>query len=203
MSFRSDVSTISISPASSALLGILHSINAEEAARNGVPTYACTPDESLAETMSMSATVYPNLPDDLKPLCRPYLDGTCTLPAGPTPAMALVHADLVDEHVLLNDAGRVTGVIDWGDSALSDPTIDFGGLYAWLGEEFVRDTLEHYSPPRDSSFLARIAFRARCAALTSYGHALAGRDTSRADRLQMVRTAFGVEVANMREPERR
>lgn len=37
----------------------------------------------------------------------------------------------------------------------------------------------------------QVAFRARCGALTSYGYSLQGRDTTDADRLQMVLTAFG------------
>jgi aminoglycoside phosphotransferase (APT) family kinase protein len=101
--------------------------------------------------------------------------------------------DLEDEHVLLDESGRISGIIDWGDSGLSDPATDFRGLYAWLGENFVRDVLAHYGCSWDSSFLEQVAFRARCNALTTYGYSLQGHGTSRANRLPMVRTAFGID----------
>jgi aminoglycoside phosphotransferase (APT) family kinase protein len=103
-----------------------------------------------------------------------------------------VHGDLFDEHLLLDDAGCVSGIIDWGDACLADPALDFAGLYAWLGEEFVRQVLDHYGGPVDAAIMQQIAFRARCAALTTYGWSLQGHGTSPADRLQMVRTAFGI-----------
>jgi aminoglycoside phosphotransferase (APT) family kinase protein len=40
---------------------------------------------------------------------------------------ALLHADLVPEHLLVRD-GRLAGVIDWGDTRIGDPALD----YAWL-----------------------------------------------------------------------
>jgi aminoglycoside phosphotransferase (APT) family kinase protein len=40
---------------------------------------------------------------------------------------ALLHADLGPEHLLVLD-GRLAGVIDWGDTRVGDPALD----YAWL-----------------------------------------------------------------------
>jgi aminoglycoside phosphotransferase (APT) family kinase protein len=39
----------------------------------------------------------------------------------------LLHADLGPEHLLVHD-GRLAGVIDWGDTRIGDPALD----YAWL-----------------------------------------------------------------------
>jgi hypothetical protein len=103
-----------------------------------------------------------------------------------------VHGDLVDEHILLDETGRATGVIDWGDACLSDRTVDFAELYAWLGEDFVRNVLEHYALAWDQSFLEQIVFRAKCCALTALGFSLQGHDTSHANRLPLVYMAFGV-----------
>lgn len=55
----------------------------------------------------------------------------------------------------------------------------------------IRDVLAHYGHTVDDSFMRQVAFRGRCSALTSYGYSLQGRDTTDADRLQMVLTAFG------------
>ena len=87
---------------------------------------------------------------------RTYLEQLPPLPAPPWP-MALVHQDLSADHVLLDVTGtKLTGVIDWGDVAICDPTIDFVGWCAWGGESFVRAVLEHYRGPVDARVLDRV-----------------------------------------------
>ena len=44
----------------------------------------------------------------------------------------LIHGDLGAEHVFV-DAGRITGVIDWGDAAIGDPGLDHGRLLRDFG----------------------------------------------------------------------
>lgn len=51
------------------------------------------------------------------------------LPA-PAGAPVLVHGDLHVRHVLVDEAGAATGVIDWGDLCLADPAVDLGFAYA-------------------------------------------------------------------------
>jgi aminoglycoside phosphotransferase (APT) family kinase protein len=174
------------------LLTAVHSIDPQEAAGNGVKVYDQSLEEVLAETASMRPTVLPTLPSKLRAACDRYLDGSCVVPAKGATRRCLVHGDLVDEHVIVDDRGRVSGVIDWGDAGLSDPTGDFGGLYAWLGPEFVRQVLVDYGQPWDELFFDQIAFRARCFALINYGWSLRERATTSANRLPMVYTAFGV-----------
>jgi aminoglycoside phosphotransferase (APT) family kinase protein len=173
------------------LLTAVHAIDVDEAAALGVRPYDSPASEALAETAAMRDIVSPQLPAELASLCRPFLEGTCAIPETSSHRTCLVHGDLVDEHILLDDAGGVSGVIDWGDSCLADPVIDFGGLYAWLGEDFARNVLAHYALPWDPSFLDQIAFRARCYALTAFGFSLKGHDTSHANRLPLVYNAFG------------
>lgn len=85
-----------------------------------------------------------------------YLEQLAPIPPAPWP-MTLVHNDLAAEHTLLDDAGTtITGVIDWGDVAIADPTVDFVGLHAWGGEPFVRAVLAHYHGPVDERVLARV-----------------------------------------------
>ena len=41
-----------------------------------------------------------------------------------------VHGDLTDRNILVNPrTGKPTGILDWGDSAIMDPAIDFAGLF--------------------------------------------------------------------------
>jgi aminoglycoside phosphotransferase (APT) family kinase protein len=78
------------------------------------------------------------------------------VPAPPWP-VTLCHYDLAAEHVLLDETGaRVTGVIDWGDISIGDPTVDFVGLYAWGGEAFVRAVLDNYEGVVDERVLDRV-----------------------------------------------
>jgi len=181
-------------------LSALHSTDVREAAACGARHYESRLEAVAAETVATREMVWRHLPLELKELCQPYLEGKCAMPEISEQRRCLVHGDFVDEHVLLDGKGVVTGVIDWGDACLSDPAIDFSGLYAWLGETFVRDVLEHYSLSCDVSFLEQIRFRGRCLALITYGHSLAGRDSSRADRLPMVWTAFGCHA--LKAPKR-
>jgi aminoglycoside phosphotransferase (APT) family kinase protein len=175
-------------------LGVLHSIDVKEAESLGARRYEFTTQELLEKLKKTRETLWPALSEELREACRPFLEGTLAVPALAKRPPCLVHGDLADEHLLLDELGRITGVIDWGDACLSDPAVDFSGLYAWLGEAFVGEVLKHYSVAWDTSFLENIRFRGRCWALLTYDHSLAGRDSSRADRLRMVRTAFGVAL---------
>lgn len=54
------------------------------------------------------------------------LDTALGAPAGPT---VLVHGDLHPRHLLVDRAGRSTGVIDWGDTCFAHPSVDLS--LAW------------------------------------------------------------------------
>jgi aminoglycoside 2''-phosphotransferase len=75
---------------------------------------------------------------------------------------ALIHRDLVGEHVLCDpDRGSVAGVIDWGDAAIGDPAIDFAGLLLDCGGEFAQRVLTAYEGEVDHTFWSRAVFYAR------------------------------------------
>ena len=57
---------------------------------------------------------------------------------------ALVHGDLAAEHVLLDAAGSISGVIDWSDAMIGDPALDLAGLFHWGGAEMLSEALETY-----------------------------------------------------------
>lgn len=61
----------------------------------------------------------------------------------------LVHRDLAPEHILVDDAGHVVGLIDFEDAAVGDPAIDFAGLVPVLGWDRVEDLLVAYGRPVD------------------------------------------------------
>ena len=47
------------------------------------------------------------------------------VPAAPAPA--LVHGDVAPQN-LLEEAGRLTGIVDWGDAMWADPAVDFAKM---------------------------------------------------------------------------
>lgn len=75
------------------------------------------------------------------------------------------HNDLGIEHILVTpESGKITGIIDWGDSAISDPAGDFGRLYRDLGPDVLDAILRHYRISANSidALRDRAAFSARC-----------------------------------------
>ncbi|MFF0455092.1 phosphotransferase family protein [Nocardia africana] len=65
------------------------------------------------------ADVVPLLPSAHRPAALALLDAPRDFPAD-----TVVHGDIGPEHILVDDAGRITGVIDFGDAQLGDPAID-------------------------------------------------------------------------------
>lgn len=68
--------------------------------------------------------VFPLLNDTLRSGARALFDEVDSLTGF---ERALVHCDLGPEHMLVRD-GRLAGVIDWGDTRIGDPALD----YSWL-----------------------------------------------------------------------
>ena len=73
--------------------------------------------------------------------------------------VALVHCDLGCEHILIGDDGTaVTGVIDFEDATIGDPTIDFVGIYVTYGMEAVERVRVSYRRELDEHFEQRLRF---------------------------------------------
>lgn len=71
---------------------------------------------------------------------RTWLDDDASWP----PFTTLVHGDLYVGHVLVDEAARATGVLDWTEAEVSDPTIDFTGHLLAFGEEGLGRLLADY-----------------------------------------------------------
>lgn len=80
-------------------------------------------------------------------------------------AVALVHCDLGCEHILIEEDGAtVTGLIDFEDMTIGDPTIDFVGIYVTFGMDAVERIRDGYQRPSygnrtlDANFENRLRF---------------------------------------------
>lgn len=72
-----------------------------------------------------------------------------------------MHRDLAAEHILLDpDTKQVTGIIDWSEISISDPAIDFAGMFHWGGLDFTNAVLSHYPVRVDDGLLERARFLA-------------------------------------------
>jgi aminoglycoside phosphotransferase (APT) family kinase protein len=70
--------------------------------------------------------------DELPAHRRAGVEAALRAAVPPSADRTLIHGDLGAEHVFV-DAGRITGVIDWGDAAIGDPAVDHGRLMRDLG----------------------------------------------------------------------
>lgn len=74
-----------------------------------------------------------------------------------TTTPCLVHTDLSEENVLVNDAGRLAGVIDFGSVGVGDPAVDL--LYAWsLFDPPARATLRESAGADETTWLRARAY---------------------------------------------
>lgn len=74
----------------------------------------------------------------------------------------LVHSDFTASHILLNGKqGTLTGIIDFGDSEIAEPALDFAGLWHYYDEGFVKEVFSHYKRPTDPEMLERAKYPAR------------------------------------------
>ncbi|MEF3312871.1 aminoglycoside phosphotransferase family protein [Paenibacillus sp. GYB004] len=69
---------------------------------------------------------------------------------------SLIHGDFKNDHILYDpQAGRLTGVIDFGQMKMGDPSYDYHDLCISYGEPFARAVLNEYKGPADPTFLER------------------------------------------------
>ena len=69
--------------------------------------------------------------------------------------VALVHGDLSGEHLLMDAAGRLSGVIDFADARLTDPALDFAGVLNRFSPRDLEVVRAHYDAPQDPTLMER------------------------------------------------
>jgi aminoglycoside phosphotransferase (APT) family kinase protein len=146
-------------------LSALHAFPAADAQRLGVPVQEIEGviDESRTEALDDFHLVRELSPDAPLGQWHAYLSAGPPRHSGRSASPVLVHNDLAAEHVLCDErTGLPTGVIDWSDMALGDPTVDFAGILHWGGEPFAKALFAHYDGPVDEHCLARARFLAAC-----------------------------------------
>ncbi len=136
------------------LLTALRAIPVTEARSWGVADE--DPRPGYAEDLELArAQVYPlvapSVRDYIERLFDTYLADKSLLDYEPS----LLHADLAPDHIRYSpEAGRITGVIDWGDASIGDPDYELSYLYRAGGAHFLEEVVQH-GPHRDSAKLEK------------------------------------------------
>ncbi len=65
----------------------------------------------------------------------------------------LIHSDLCREHILIRE-NKISGIIDFGDSEIGDPSMDFA-IFWDFGYEFINILYNEYKGPKDNQLLRR------------------------------------------------
>jgi aminoglycoside phosphotransferase (APT) family kinase protein len=90
---------------------------------------------------------------------------------GPPEPTAVVHGDLHLRHLLVDDRGQPTAVIDWIDLSRNNPGVDLVLYWSALPPEGRTRFREAYGPISDEQLLcARILSLFLCGTLAVYGH---------------------------------
>jgi aminoglycoside phosphotransferase (APT) family kinase protein len=96
------------------------------------------------------------------------LEAASRLP--PAEATATCHGDLHLRHLLVDDGGEATGVIDWIDLSRNDPSVDLVLYWAALPPQGRSEFLDVYGDVTDEQLLrARVLTLFLCGVLAVYG----------------------------------
>ena len=109
-------------------LAALQAIAPDDAIAAGLPATTLAEDRATLARQADETRAVLAPPDHLWARWQRWLADDATWPEH----VALVHGDLHPGHLLLDDAGRVTGILDWTEAKVADPSIDlamFGGCF--------------------------------------------------------------------------
>jgi aminoglycoside phosphotransferase (APT) family kinase protein len=109
-----------------------------------------------------------------------------TAPVLPPRSGALVHGDLHAGQIIVDDAGQMVAVIDWGDVHRGDPAVDLAAVHAMLPSDCHDTFLNAYGPVDPTSWSAA---RAR-AAWHSVALLASAMDTEDDDMADEAKTAL-------------
>ena len=123
-----------------AALAALHAIPIAEAAAAGMPVR--TSEQARRQVAEDVARVHAELGigEALHRRWQSWLDDDASWPDFTTP----IHGDLYAGHVLVDAAGRVSGMIDWSEARVDDPAIDMSGHLLAFGEQGLERLLRGY-----------------------------------------------------------
>lgn len=142
-------------------LSVMHDIALEEAEEFGFSKpdkseYWWGPKHMTSALSRIREKVFPLLKDDEVEWVEHQFDKYFSLSLDFN--QTLIHSDFTHDHLLFDlDKNRVSGIIDFSDSEISDPAMDFAGLW-YFGEDLPVKVLKYYRHHVGEQFLERSKF---------------------------------------------
>ncbi|MBT0810474.1 macrolide 2'-phosphotransferase [Litoribacter ruber] len=118
----------------------LHSIPRSQVEKSGLKI---TPAENLRKVMADRLELVKSelgLSKELESRYRKWLDNDPLWPD----FTKFIHGDLYAGHVMVNESGEVTGIIDWSTAHIGDISEDFAGHHKVFGEDSLKDLIQEY-----------------------------------------------------------
>jgi aminoglycoside phosphotransferase (APT) family kinase protein len=119
-------------------LRCLHDVPVNIYVETGIPEHTAARAELLATLERMLHRVTPLLPEHLREAGQALLQRVALRAPG-----TLVHGNLVAHHVMQHQ-DRLSGVIDWSDARVGDPTLDLGWALYGTPEPFAEAVATAY-----------------------------------------------------------
>lgn len=122
------------------VLASLHQIDIEEAQNAGMNYQS--PDEIRAQLIDDIALVEKEMggPQAVYKRWRAWVSDDSYWPSHST----VIHGDLHQAHLLVDENDNITGVIDWTEAVIGDPSTDFVFHYMVFGEDGLKTLLKDY-----------------------------------------------------------
>ncbi len=151
------------------VLAALHDVPPEVLDEAGAPTYTAEEyrQRRLSDVDRAAATGH--VPPTLLTRWESALEQVSHWRFAATP----VHGDLAGEHVLV-DAGRISGIIDWGEARVADPADDLAWVALGADEPALDAVLESYAMARGEQPDRHLLDRARLAGELAFARWLLG-----------------------------
>ena len=131
---------------------------------------------------------------------RPDIDAFLAFPVPEPPVeLVLCHNDLGEDHILLDAAGEVTGIIDWSDAVLGDPARDLALLWFDFGESVAEGAFTAYGcgpggRGGDATLRERARWFAAIAGIGGVVHRAQHDDPGLAETVRRLRQILSVRV---------
>lgn len=168
----SDEQRAALIPSLATFLSALHSLTPDQGRQFGAPEdlYGrLDPNKRIPQAHDrLDKLVRDGLVKEPSPLHR-LIDQTAI--ARPTRTAAIVHGDLYVRHLIVNDTGELSGIIDWGDIHVGDPAIDLSVAFTFVPPQHRIEFRQHYGEIDEPTWqLARFRAITYGLILTDYGH---------------------------------
>ncbi len=92
----------------------------------------------------------------------------------------VVHNDLLPEHILMQGT-KISAIIDWGDTIVGDPAIDYAGIGYSFGWDSMQSCLKLAGRTEDTRLINRAYLAIVCAALSDLHYGQHKNDAIRID----------------------